>query len=58
MGSRGIEERRDLLGATARDRLVSAATQPSPSAPPRTVGRVRAVLRQAIALLVALASIG
>jgi len=52
------DRRQDLLATTARARLITAATQPSPSAALRTVGRIRAGLRQAVASLVALASIG
>ena len=48
----------DLLAEATRTRLITAATQPSPSATRRTVGRLRAGLRQAVASLVALAAIG
>lgn len=54
-----IEQRRqDALAWAARTRRVTEATRPSPSATPRQAGRVRAGLRQAVASLVALASIG
>ena len=52
------DRRQDLLAAMARDRLISSATQPSSSAAPRPVDRIRAGLRQAVASLIALASIG
>jgi hypothetical protein len=64
----------DLLADAARDRLVTAASQSSPTATPRPAGRIRAGLRHAgaallrndalfaeaavIVSLVALASIG
>ena len=51
------DRRRDLLAATARARLVTAATRPMLSATPRPAGRVRVRLRHAIASLAALASI-
>ena len=52
------EDRRQvLLAMAARGRLGTAASQPSPAAPPRTVGRFGAGLRQAIAALLALAAI-
>ena len=52
------DRRQDLLAATARARLITAATQSARSAMPRPVGRIRAGLRQASVALVALASIG
>jgi hypothetical protein len=52
------DRRQDLLAAAARARLISAATQPAPSAAARPVARVRTGLRQAVATLVALAAIG
>ena len=48
----------DLLAEAARTRLITTATQFSPSTTPRTLGRIRASLRQAVASLVALAAIG
>ncbi len=66
--TRVIDDRRqDLLAAAARARFITAATQTrvtndrSPDlliATPPTVSRIRANLRQAVASLVALASIG
>lgn len=53
---RVIENRRqDLLAATARARFIADATRPAASATPRSEGRIRASLRQAVASLVALA---
>jgi hypothetical protein len=52
------DRRRDLLAATARARLIAAATRPSSSSTPRPVGRIHVSLRQAVASLVALAAIG
>jgi len=51
------DRRHDLIAATARARLITAATHPSPSTTPRPVARLHASLRQAVAALVALASI-
>ncbi len=48
----------DLLAEATRTRLITAAIQPSPSTTRRTVGRIHASLRQAVASLVALASLG
>ncbi len=54
-----IEQRRqDTLAWAARARLVAEATRPMCSATRRPAGRVRAGLRQAVASLVALASMG
>ncbi len=48
----------DFLAVAARDRMVAEANQRSSFGKPRTLGRMRAGLRQVIASLVALASIG
>jgi hypothetical protein len=54
-----IEDRRqERLAATARARLITAATQPAPATTSQKVGRIRASLREAVASLVALAPIG
>ena len=50
------DRRQDAIAWASRARLVAAATRPSP-ATPRTAGRVRAGLRQAVAALVAFAAI-
>jgi len=56
---RVIEFRRqDALAVAASARLITAATEPSRSTTPRTVGRIRAGLHQAVASLVTLAAIG
>jgi hypothetical protein len=47
-----------MLAAAARARLVVEATQPPTSAKTQTAGRIRPVLRQAVASLVMLVSIG
>ena len=52
------DRRQDLLAATARARLVAAATRSSPSATPRPVGRIRFSLRQAVAALAAVVAVG
>lgn len=61
------DRRQDLLTAAAHARLITAATptrvtddrrQELLAATPPTVGRIRASLRQAVASLVGLASIG
>ena len=52
------DRRQDALAWAARAHLVAAATRPSPPATPRTVGRVRAGLRHAVASLAALAVMG
>jgi hypothetical protein len=43
----------DLIATAARHRLVATATPPSPSVAPRPVNRIRAIVRQSVALLVA-----
>ena len=52
------DRRREAPAWAARVHRNTAATQASPSATPRPVGRIRAGLRQVVAALVALASIG
>ena len=52
------DRRREALAWAACAHRIAAAPRPSPSAAPRTVARIRAGLRQAVAALVALVSIG
>jgi hypothetical protein len=52
------DRRQDLLAATARARLIAAVIQPSSSAAPQPVGRIRVSLRQAVASLAAFVAIG
>lgn len=51
-----VDRQQELVAAVVRDRLIAVATQPSATPPP--VGRIRASLRQAVASLFALASVG
>jgi len=51
------DRRQDLLAETSRARLITGATQPAPATTPRPVARLHASLRQAVAALVAPASI-
>jgi hypothetical protein len=48
----------DLIATAARHRLITAATQPSPTIARRRDSRIRAGLRQAVVMLLALAAIG
>ena len=52
------DRRQDALAWAAHDRLAASVTRPALPATPRPASRVRAGLRQAVASLVAFATIG